>query len=173
VTPRNPSSPWEQSPRTAALPRSSALAIKLFPPPQHFLHCGRREPDFPPSTHSSIKPHIRGFSHSTSVALHSSPSPSNLSSPRDDLQQPWPNPSGISARTRPRPREFPSLNPVVSIWHRFVTTCADFFPFSTPQNTPATTAPISSHAQQPGVASIKEGELTPLLPNVPRDNALC
>lgn len=29
---------------------------------------------------------------------------------------------------------------------------------STPQNTPAATAPISSHAQQPGVASIKEGE---------------
>lgn len=28
---------------------------------------------------------------------------------------------------------------------------------STPQNTPATAAPISSHAQQPGVASIKEG----------------
>ncbi|KAG5655783.1 hypothetical protein KAF25_008902 [Fusarium avenaceum] len=28
----------------------------------------------------------------------------------------------------------------------------------TPQNTPATAAPISSHAQQPGVASIKEGE---------------
>lgn len=31
-------------------------------------------------------------------------------------------------------------------------------PFSTPQNTPLNTAPISSHAQQPGVASIKEGE---------------
>jgi nucleosome assembly protein 1-like 1 len=30
----------------------------------------------------------------------------------------------------------------------------------TPQNTPATTAPISSHAQQPGVASIKEGDET-------------
>ncbi|KAH8887479.1 NAP-domain-containing protein [Thozetella sp. PMI_491] len=29
----------------------------------------------------------------------------------------------------------------------------------TPQNTPATTAPISSHAQQPGVASIKEEDL--------------
>ncbi|KAK0635486.1 nucleosome assembly protein [Bombardia bombarda] len=29
----------------------------------------------------------------------------------------------------------------------------------TPQNTPATNAPISSHAQQPGVASIKEEEL--------------
>lgn len=28
---------------------------------------------------------------------------------------------------------------------------------STPQNTPANNAPISSHAQQPGVASIKEG----------------
>lgn len=28
---------------------------------------------------------------------------------------------------------------------------------STPQNTPATNAPISSHAQQPGVASISEG----------------
>lgn len=27
----------------------------------------------------------------------------------------------------------------------------------TPQNTPANNAPISSHAQQPGVASIKEG----------------
>lgn len=32
---------------------------------------------------------------------------------------------------------------------------------STPQNTPLNNAPISSHAQQPGVASIKEGELTP------------
>ncbi|POR33967.1 Putative nucleosome assembly protein, partial [Tolypocladium paradoxum] len=30
----------------------------------------------------------------------------------------------------------------------------------TPQNTPASNAPISSHAQQPGVASIKEGELS-------------
>lgn len=30
---------------------------------------------------------------------------------------------------------------------------------STPQNTPLNNAPISSHAQQPGVASIKEGEL--------------
>lgn len=30
---------------------------------------------------------------------------------------------------------------------------------STPQNTPASNAPISSHAQQPGVASIKEGML--------------
>ena len=30
-------------------------------------------------------------------------------------------------------------------------------PCSTPQNTPANNAPISSHAQQPGVASIKEG----------------
>lgn len=29
---------------------------------------------------------------------------------------------------------------------------------STPQNTPANNAPISSHAQQPGVASIKEGK---------------
>jgi nucleosome assembly protein 1-like 1 len=32
---------------------------------------------------------------------------------------------------------------------------------STPQNTPANTAPISSHAQQPGIASIKEGEVNP------------
>ena len=31
---------------------------------------------------------------------------------------------------------------------------------STPQNTPASNAPISSHAQQPAVASIKEGELS-------------
>ncbi|KAL1842497.1 hypothetical protein VTJ49DRAFT_5103 [Mycothermus thermophilus] len=30
----------------------------------------------------------------------------------------------------------------------------------TPQNTPANTAPISSHAQQPGLASLKEEELT-------------
>jgi hypothetical protein len=30
---------------------------------------------------------------------------------------------------------------------------------STPQNTPANNAPISSHAQQPGVSSIKEGKL--------------
>lgn len=29
---------------------------------------------------------------------------------------------------------------------------------STPQNTPANNAPISSHAQQPGVASIREGK---------------
>jgi nucleosome assembly protein 1-like 1 len=29
--------------------------------------------------------------------------------------------------------------------------------FRTPQNTPANNAPISSHAQQPGVSSIKEG----------------
>jgi len=29
--------------------------------------------------------------------------------------------------------------------------------FRTPQNTPANNAPISSHAQQPGIASIKEG----------------
>jgi nucleosome assembly protein 1-like 1 len=29
----------------------------------------------------------------------------------------------------------------------------------TPQNTPANNAPISSHAQQPGVSSIKEGKL--------------
>jgi hypothetical protein len=29
----------------------------------------------------------------------------------------------------------------------------------TPQNTPANNAPISSHAQQPGVASIKEGNI--------------
>lgn len=33
---------------------------------------------------------------------------------------------------------------------------------STPQNTPANNAPISSHAQQPGVASISEGKLIPL-----------
>ncbi len=33
-------------------------------------------------------------------------------------------------------------------------------PCSTPQNTPANNAPISSHAQQPGVASIKEGMST-------------
>lgn len=32
---------------------------------------------------------------------------------------------------------------------------------STPQNTPANAAPISSRAQQPGVASIKEGEFSP------------
>lgn len=32
---------------------------------------------------------------------------------------------------------------------------------STPQNTPANAAPISSRAQQPGVASIKEGEQSP------------
>ncbi|KAF2205803.1 NAP-domain-containing protein [Delitschia confertaspora ATCC 74209] len=31
----------------------------------------------------------------------------------------------------------------------------------TPQNTPSNAAPISSHAQQPGVASIKEGTLLP------------
>lgn len=30
----------------------------------------------------------------------------------------------------------------------------------TPQNTPANNAPISSHAQQPGIASIKEGKIT-------------
>lgn len=30
---------------------------------------------------------------------------------------------------------------------------------STPQNTPANNAPISSHAQQPGVGTIKEGML--------------
>lgn len=35
----------------------------------------------------------------------------------------------------------------------------------TPQNTPANNAPISSHAQQPGVASIKEGILCPILKN--------
>ena len=35
---------------------------------------------------------------------------------------------------------------------------------STPQNTPANNAPISSHAQQPGVASIKEGR--PHRPNI-------
>lgn len=35
---------------------------------------------------------------------------------------------------------------------------------STPQNTPANNAPISSHAQQPGVASIKEGR--PHRPNL-------
>lgn len=29
--------------------------------------------------------------------------------------------------------------------------------YRTPQNTPANNAPISSHAQQPGVSSIKEG----------------
>lgn len=34
-------------------------------------------------------------------------------------------------------------------------------PSSTPQNTPATNAPISSRAQQPGVASIKEGKCVP------------
>jgi len=28
---------------------------------------------------------------------------------------------------------------------------------STPQNTPATAAPISSRAQQPGLSSLKEG----------------
>lgn len=34
----------------------------------------------------------------------------------------------------------------------------DFWPIDrTPQNTPANNAPISSHAQQPGVSSIKEG----------------
>lgn len=33
--------------------------------------------------------------------------------------------------------------------------------FSTPQNTPAATAPITSRAQQPGVASIKEGKSNP------------
>ncbi|KAM0479365.1 hypothetical protein ACHAPX_004576 [Trichoderma viride] len=31
----------------------------------------------------------------------------------------------------------------------------------TPQNTPAATAPITSRAQQPGVASIKEGKSNP------------
>lgn len=34
----------------------------------------------------------------------------------------------------------------------------DYPAFSTPQNTPAATAPITSRAQQPGVASIKEGK---------------
>ncbi|KAL4902463.1 hypothetical protein BDW74DRAFT_64492 [Aspergillus multicolor] len=36
---------------------------------------------------------------------------------------------------------------------------ADFPVAPTPQNTPANNAPISSHAQQPGVSSIKEGKL--------------
>jgi hypothetical protein len=35
---------------------------------------------------------------------------------------------------------------------------------STPQNTPANAAPISSRAQQPGVGSIKEGTSQYLLP---------
>lgn len=34
---------------------------------------------------------------------------------------------------------------------------------STPQNTPANAAPISSRAQQPGVGTIKEGESRSLL----------
>ncbi len=34
---------------------------------------------------------------------------------------------------------------------------AHHVPTSTPQNTPANAAPISSHAQQPGVGTIKEG----------------
>lgn len=116
VTPRNPSSPWEQSPRTAALPRNSALAIKLFPPPQHFLHCRSARTRLPPSTHSStpnktpyprpLPQHICGTSFFT-LSI-------NPPSPRDDLQQPWPNPSGISAPTRPLRREFPASIPVVS-----------------------------------------------------------
>ncbi|PWY73241.1 NAP-domain-containing protein [Aspergillus eucalypticola CBS 122712] len=36
---------------------------------------------------------------------------------------------------------------------------ADFPVAPTPQNTPANNAPISSHAQQPGIASIKEGKI--------------
>ncbi|KAL7968505.1 hypothetical protein HDV63DRAFT_378823 [Trichoderma sp. SZMC 28014] len=35
----------------------------------------------------------------------------------------------------------------------------DYPAFSTPQNTPAATAPITSRAQQPGVASIKEDDM--------------
>lgn len=42
--------------------------------------------------------------------------------------------------------------------------------YSTPQNTPANNAPISSHAQQPGVASIKEG--TCLLVRFGKDSEL-
>lgn len=34
--------------------------------------------------------------------------------------------------------------------------------YSTPQNTPANNAPISSRAQQPNVASIKEGTMRAL-----------
>jgi len=43
-------------------------------------------------------------------------------------------------------------------------------PASTPQNTPANAAPISSRAQQPGVSSIKEGtsHSATLLPLQPR-----
>ena len=36
---------------------------------------------------------------------------------------------------------------------------------STPQNTPANNAPISSHAQQPGVGTIKEGTLITFVPH--------
>lgn len=35
----------------------------------------------------------------------------------------------------------------------------------TPQNTPANNAPISSHAQQPGVGTIKEGMLLTFAPH--------
>lgn len=43
-------------------------------------------------------------------------------------------------------------------------------PQSTPQNTPASNAPISSHAQQPGVSSIKEGLCCNSLPWLPTLN---
>jgi hypothetical protein len=43
--------------------------------------------------------------------------------------------------------------------------CADILSPSTPQNTPANTAPISSHAQQPGVGTIKEGMYSKICPS--------
>lgn len=40
------------------------------------------------------------------------------------------------------------------------------FDVRTPQNTPANNAPISSHSQQPGVSSIKEGNILPLIQKI-------
>lgn len=86
---------------------------------------------------------------------------------------PWPNPfeasepTCLSLRESPLPRlilrfprpglplfSMPSLFCVVSASDLLTTPPS----LSTPQNTPLNNAPISSHAQQPGVASIKEGE---------------
>lgn len=39
-----------------------------------------------------------------------------------------------------------------------ITTATDNMDMKTPQNTPASNAPISSRAQAPNVASIKEGK---------------